>query len=153
MQPLLQWKSIEYYIIWVCVYSLRYPVSNAHERYFLLWPAYLQYFSTLSHKRHDFRKKLLNIKYVFLVSSFSKTFVWNISHSKKNGVRYDQKCILIFMLSNRHFCQILMNLEFYRQIFGKLHLWNFIRIRLAGAEFPHAERRTNGTTDGQIRRS
>ena len=25
----------------------------------------LQYFSTLSHKRRDFRKELLNIKYVF----------------------------------------------------------------------------------------
>jgi hypothetical protein len=25
----------------------------------------LQYFSTLSHKQHDFQKKLLNIKFVF----------------------------------------------------------------------------------------
>jgi hypothetical protein len=41
------------------------------------------YFSTLSHKSHDFRKKrLLNIKYVFI---YSTTFVSNISHSKNNS--------------------------------------------------------------------
>jgi hypothetical protein len=47
-------------------------------------------FSTLSHKRHDFRekrKKLMNIK-CFLI--FSATFIWNIYHYKKNVVRYDQ---------------------------------------------------------------
>jgi hypothetical protein len=38
-------------------------------------------FSTLSHKWHDFRKKLLiyNVCFYFLYA-----FVWNISHSKKN---------------------------------------------------------------------
>ena len=37
----------------------------------------LQYFSTLYHKRHDFRKTLLNIKNVFLfyLQSFSETFL------------------------------------------------------------------------------
>jgi len=28
---------------------------------------------------------------------FCKNFVWNISHSKRNWERYDQKYILIFM--------------------------------------------------------
>ena len=28
---------------------------------------------------------------------FSTTFVWNITHSKKNWARYDQKCIWIFV--------------------------------------------------------
>ena len=45
----------------------------------------LQYFSTLPHKRDDFRKKkkksFLNIK--MFVLSFSKISVRNISHSKK----------------------------------------------------------------------
>jgi len=40
------------------------------------------YFSTLSHKRHDFWKSLFNIKCVFRVPS--TTFVSNIFHSKKN---------------------------------------------------------------------
>jgi len=44
------------------------------------------YFSTLFHKRHDFRKKFFNMKYAFW---FSPTiFVWNISHSKKKWTRY-----------------------------------------------------------------
>jgi hypothetical protein len=47
------------------------------------------YFSTLSHKLHDFRKKrLLNIKCVLI---FSTTCVWNISHSKKNLTRYHKR--------------------------------------------------------------
>jgi len=49
----------------------------------------------LSHKRHDFGKKVTEHKMCVLI--FCTTFVWNISHSKKNWRRYDEKCILIFM--------------------------------------------------------
>jgi hypothetical protein len=49
----------------------------------------LPYFFTLSHKRHDFRKKLLNIKRVFWFSL--QLFFWKISHSKMNSARY-RKC-------------------------------------------------------------
>jgi len=45
------------YILWVCVCSPRYPASNAHAPYFHLWRLAVPYFSTLSHKRHDFRKQ------------------------------------------------------------------------------------------------
>jgi len=55
----------------------------------------LQYFSTLTQKRHDFRKKITEHKMCFLF--FSTTFIWNIFHSKKNWARYDQKCTLIFL--------------------------------------------------------
>ena len=52
--PLLQWRSNRYYIFWVCVCSLRYTARNAHAPYCHLWPAgHPQYFTTLSHKRHD----------------------------------------------------------------------------------------------------
>jgi len=40
-------------------------------------------FSTLSHKRHDFRKKKV-IKCKMFVLIFSTKFIGNISHSKKN---------------------------------------------------------------------
>jgi len=40
----------------------------------------LPYFPTLSHKRHDFRKNIIECKMCVLV--FSATFSWNISHSK-----------------------------------------------------------------------
>jgi hypothetical protein len=54
----------------------------------------IPYFSTLSHKRHDFRKeKILNIKCVF---TFYTTFIGNISHSKLNSARYCHKCTLVF---------------------------------------------------------
>jgi len=41
----------------------------------------LSYFSTLSHKRNDFREKVIERKICVLI--FSTTFVSNISHSMK----------------------------------------------------------------------
>jgi hypothetical protein len=37
-------------------------------------------------------KKKNNIEYEMCFLIFSTTFVWNISHSKKNAARYDQEC-------------------------------------------------------------
>ena len=54
----------------------------------------LQYFSTLSHKRHDFRKKNIEHKMCFDISYI---FVWYFLNLKKNWARYDQKCILVFI--------------------------------------------------------
>jgi hypothetical protein len=64
VQPSLQWKSNKYYIFWVHVCSLMYPACNAHAPYCRVVCPALKYWSTLSHKRHDFeeKKKLLNIK-------------------------------------------------------------------------------------------
>jgi hypothetical protein len=95
------------------------------------------YFSTLSHKNHDFRKKILAHKMYFLIFCttfwfsvqlfdflynfliFCTTFTWNISHSKKNWVRYNQKCILVFMGSSRYSCPILKKLEVFQHICEK----------------------------------
>jgi hypothetical protein len=76
----------------------------------------LPYFSTLSHKRHDFWKEK-KIEHKMCALIFSTTFVWNISHSKQNWARY-HKCTQ-FMYSTRYSCQILIKLEFSRQIFEK----------------------------------
>ena len=54
----------------------------------------VQYFSTLAHKRHIFRRKK-NTEYKMCVLIFSTTSVWKIFNSKKNWARYDQKCILV----------------------------------------------------------
>jgi len=35
------------------------------------------------------------IEHKMLVLIFSTTFVWNISHSKKNWARYGHKCALV----------------------------------------------------------
>ena len=55
----------------------------------------VQYFSTLPHKLHDFWKKFN--EHEMCVSIYFTFFVWNNSHSKKNWVRYDNKCIFVFM--------------------------------------------------------
>jgi hypothetical protein len=54
---------------------------------------------------HIFRHYLINgtifgknvIEYKMCVLIFSTTFIWNISHSKKNSLRYYHKCVNVFM--------------------------------------------------------
>jgi hypothetical protein len=70
VQPLLWWKSDNYYIFWVCMCNLVYPTCNGHAPYCHLWPTRLyNIFSTLSHKRHDFRKKAIEYKMCVLIFS------------------------------------------------------------------------------------
>jgi len=79
VQPVLQWTGNKYYVFWVCALSCRYPACNVHAPYCHLWPACLAVhsFSSLSHKRQDFLKKLLNLKCVlwFSLQLLSETFV------------------------------------------------------------------------------
>ena len=49
----------------------------------------LPYFSTLSHKWHDFRGKIIEHKMCVLI--FSTTFVWKYFSSKKSSARYYHK--------------------------------------------------------------
>ena len=56
MQPLLQWKSNNYYIFGVCVCSLRYPAFNAHASYFFMWPA--QFYSIYDERPHPHVEKI-----------------------------------------------------------------------------------------------
>jgi hypothetical protein len=54
-------------------------------------------FSILSRKRHDFRGGGGVTEHKMCVLIFSTTFVWNISHCKKNWARYDHKCASVSM--------------------------------------------------------
>jgi hypothetical protein len=73
-----------------CILAIQYATCMRHILSFLPFLA-LPNFSTLSDKRHNFRKKkLLNLKGVFWFSLHF--FVWNISHSKKNSATYFHKC-------------------------------------------------------------
>jgi hypothetical protein len=103
----------------------------------------LQYFSTLSHKRRDFRKKVLNTKCGFRVST---TFPWNIFHPRKKWARYDQKLILVFMKSALYPCPILMKLEFSLQIFEKYSNIKFHENLSCGSRVVPCEQ-TDGWTD------
>jgi hypothetical protein len=114
VQPLLQGKSNNYYIFWVCVYDLSFPACNAYApflwpvRRYSIFPLYLINGTIL-------KKRLLDLKRVLILST---TAVWNISHSKGKWASYDKKnvywssCKVVFF-------QILMELEFSRQIFEK----------------------------------
>jgi hypothetical protein len=71
MQPLLQWRSIKNYILWVCICSLRYTECNAHASYCHLWPAPL--YNIFPHYLINgtifpTKKMLLNITCVFWFS-------------------------------------------------------------------------------------
>jgi len=100
-----------------CVCSLRYPACNAHVPYCHVACQARQHFSTLSHKRQDFRKKKV-IEHKMHILIFPTTFVWNTLHSKKNWAIYDEKCVSVFMYGT-HYCLILLKLEFSWRSFEK----------------------------------
>ena len=70
----------------------------------------------------------------------SAKFIWNISYSKKNWVRYEQKCIFVFMWSVRYTWLILIKLEFL-DIFSKnTQISSFMKICPVAAEFQATNR-------------
>jgi len=157
MQPLLQWKSNNYYIFWLCICSPRYLACNAHAQHCHLWPVPLYTFfpPRICYKRHDFlKKKLLNIQYVFRF--YVQGFSWKSLYSRKNWARYDQKFILGFILSALYSCPILMNLEIFRQIFEKYSNIKFHenpsnenRVAACGWSGRWTDGRTDGQKDGE----
>jgi hypothetical protein len=73
VQPLLPWKSNKYFTVWVCFCSMQCACAILS---FVACSA-LYHFSTLSLKRHNFRKKkVIGRKICVLI--FSTTFIWNI---------------------------------------------------------------------------
>jgi hypothetical protein len=75
----MQWKSNKYFIVWVCVCSLRHPTCNARAPYRHLWLVLLCHvFPPYLIKGAIFwKKKLLKIKYMFCISLqiLSETFL------------------------------------------------------------------------------
>ena len=63
VQHLLTWKNNNYYILWVCVCSLRYPNAMPMGHIAICGPPTLQYSSTLSHNGIICEKALLNTKF------------------------------------------------------------------------------------------
>jgi hypothetical protein len=80
------------------------------------YPALL-YFSTLFHKRHDFREKVSEQKYVFRISLqlLSKT-CYILRRTERNMILNVKA---VFMKNARYSCQILMKLEFFTTGFRK----------------------------------
>ena len=80
VQPMLQWKSCKYYILWERVCCFRNPACNAHAPYCHTWP--LRLYNIFPHYLINDtifggEKTLLNIKSVFLYSRqrLSETFL------------------------------------------------------------------------------
>jgi hypothetical protein len=99
----------------------------------------VQYFSTLSRKRRDFRKKKCYWTQNVCFDS-STTFVWNISHSKKNWARCNHNCMLVLIIkyllvvSDFNRTWIFLGTDFREmlkyQILWKSVLWESKTIRL-----------------------
>jgi len=64
------------------------------------------YFSTLSHKRHHFRKKLSNIKCVFFFYFLCNLCVKYFSFYEELRERDDQKCILVLTKITLYSCLV-----------------------------------------------
>jgi hypothetical protein len=62
----------------------------------------------------------------------------NMFLSKKTE-RHMIKMYIVFHVRTRYSCQILIKLEFSRQIFEKTQISNFMKIRLMGASLFHAD--------------
>jgi hypothetical protein len=74
VQPLLQWKALVLIILRALVIQHAMRMRNIVT---CDLPSSTKCFSTLSHKQHDFRKQLLNMKCVFRFSLgiLSETFL------------------------------------------------------------------------------
>ena len=92
----------------------------------------------------DFRKKKLLNKRRILI--FSTTFACNISHSTNSARHSKCRSTHVCMQRTRYSGQILMKPEFswHQQI------WNFMKIRPAGAEEFHADGRTNRYNEDKV---
>ena len=97
----------------------------------------LQNVATLFHKQLHFRKKVIEHEICF---DFLYNFVWKMSYSKKNWVRYDQKCQVLFTYHTRYSSPILIKLEFSGLFFfNNAQLSSLKKIR----PMFHAGRRTD----------
>jgi hypothetical protein len=138
VQPLLQCKSSNYYIFWLYVCKLRYAACVILTS--VVCPA-VQYFSTLSHKRHDFRKFLLNKKCVFWFSLQLLSEAFLILRGPEQDIIKNVK-LSSFTVFFRYSCNIL-KVKFSRQIFKNSQIWNLAKNNPVAAELFHADRLTD----------
>jgi hypothetical protein len=108
-------------------------------------------FSTLSRKRHDFRKKEVILHKMFLspLQLLSETFLILRRNERdmikmSSGLRVQYPLFLSNLNKTRNFSTVFFS--------KNTKISNFIKIRRVGAELFHADGRTDGGTDGRTDR-
>ena len=130
----------------LCVGSPSYPACKMHAPYYIANCGLSEctiFFHIMQKKPRYSTKKSIEHKMCIMI--FSTSFVWNISHSKRNRTRYDQTCILTAMWSIRYSCQILMKLELPGQILEKTLKYKISRKSFRGRRIVHCGRKDRQT--------
>jgi hypothetical protein len=130
--------------LYVCVcVALVIQHAESMRRVMLSTETFLSplYFSTLSHKGHDFQKKVLNMKSIFILYV---NFVRNISHSKQKSAKYCHKCKKSVHKVSIIFVRFQWKFNFIDR-FSKKKIKYRIKILTVEAELFRVDRRTDTT--------
>ena len=103
------------------------------------------HFSTLPDKRHNFQKIVTTHRMCVLI--FSTTFLWNISHSKKNSAVYCYKCENVFMWGPAILDGFQWSLNVLDSCLEKAQMLSLTKIRPVGDELFHADGQTDKHDD------
>jgi hypothetical protein len=147
VQPLLQWKSNNYYIFWVWVCSLSYPTRSAHTPCYKchLWPAPL--YNIFPHyliKVTIFVKKVTENKMCVLIFSTTSSEKFFILREIKQDMiinTHSFSCKLSVILVGFQ-----QNLNFDNLFSKNSEMENLLRARPVGVELFHADGRTDRQT-------
>ena len=97
--------------------SVALLIQHVTHRHIAIWGFWLH--RTFRHYLINgtiFVKKVTDYKMGILIFS---TFIWDISHSKRNSAWYCHKCETVFIKITRYLCRVLIKTDFSRQIFAK----------------------------------
>jgi len=135
------WLSVPYFHLWPgCLYHIFICGLAVCTIFSSVACLSVPYFSTLSHNRHDFQKKVIEHKMSVFI--FATTYVWNISHSTRNCARYDQNIYRSTWKVPVFLVRFWWNLNFLDSFSKNNQIPNFIKTFPVEAELFHASRRT-----------
>ena len=127
----------------MCVCRLSCQARNAYAPLYVITRGPPPYFSTLSHKRHDFRKKKTENK--MCVLSFCTLFVGNFSHYKKNSATFYHKLHMSSCKVSIFLVKFLWNLNLLAKFKKNTQIPSFTKISSGGVELFHADGQTDMT--------
>jgi hypothetical protein len=152
MQPLLWWKSHQYYIRWVCVFVGLCIQHVRHMRHFVICglSGSTIPFHIIS-KTAWFSKKRIEQKICDCIFSTNLSVTFLILRRTEKDMTiniYWSSCNVRTLYS----CRILMKLEHCRHIFENIQISNFMKLPPLEAEFFHADGWLDRQTDRQTDR-